>query len=93
MHHTLYRVSVLPEQARVVPGGLSLPSQQSVRAGICNLFRVPAITCLLFMKDTEGSLTLKKNTTQMLADVPLGLMSFQLIVHTLMHLPTYTMLG
>ena len=28
-----------------------------VRAGICNLIRVPAIARLLFVKDTVGSLT------------------------------------
>ena len=41
-------------------GGVPVPLLQcpvQARVRICNLFRVPAITCLLFVKDTVGSLT------------------------------------
>ena len=43
--------------ARVFTNWLARPDVWLVRAGILNLAMVPAIACLLFTKDTVGSLT------------------------------------
>jgi len=52
--HRCRRSSLLP---RITLGSLSLPLQHSVRVGICNSFKMPVITHLLFTKDTVEYLT------------------------------------
>ena len=42
--------------ARIILGGLPLPSHHSDRAEICNLFNVPVTTHQLFAEDTVRSL-------------------------------------